>query len=261
MVEIFLWAGAILIQKCRLTSTVIPIIRIRRSDGRFIFITHDDVIKWKQFPRNCPFVPLCGEGQWRGALMFSLICAWINVWVNNCEAGDLTRYRTHYDVTVMRNSYTRKDSLYIETGPRWRIYASLNCAISSSCYCISIIQHQTIPEPRLPFVNLTLKTNFQGLKIKRQNVSLKKLSDLCSLTNVHQLVQASMSWHFNHASKIHCNYWLEAAAETSTASIVKRDMSEELCKYKQSNISGKSLQSRKKSLLNRALSNKEPSVE
>ena len=55
--------------------------------------------------------PLCGnspvpvnsphKGQWRGALMFSLICAWINRWVNNREAGDLRRYRAHYDVVVM----------------------------------------------------------------------------------------------------------------------------------------------------------------
>ena len=30
-----------------------------------------------------------------------LICAWINGWVNNREAGDLRHYRTHYDVTVM----------------------------------------------------------------------------------------------------------------------------------------------------------------
>ena len=41
------------------------------------------------------------EGQWRGALMFSLICAWINGWVNNGEAGDLRCHRAHYDVIVM----------------------------------------------------------------------------------------------------------------------------------------------------------------
>ena len=35
------------------------------------------------------------------ALMFSLICDLINDWVNNGEAGDLRRHRTHYDVTVM----------------------------------------------------------------------------------------------------------------------------------------------------------------
>ena len=41
------------------------------------------------------------KGQWRGALMFSLICARINGWVNNCEAGDSRRHRAHYYVIVM----------------------------------------------------------------------------------------------------------------------------------------------------------------
>ena len=41
------------------------------------------------------------KGQWREALMFSLICVWINRWVNNREAGDLRRYHGHYDVNVM----------------------------------------------------------------------------------------------------------------------------------------------------------------
>ena len=67
---------------------------------------HDDVIKWKHFQRYLPFVwgihrsPVNSphKGQWRGALMFSLICAWINGWVNNGETGDFRRHRTHYDV-------------------------------------------------------------------------------------------------------------------------------------------------------------------
>ena len=41
------------------------------------------------------------KGQWRGTLMFSLICVWINGWVNNGEAGDLRRYRAHYEAPVM----------------------------------------------------------------------------------------------------------------------------------------------------------------
>ena len=41
------------------------------------------------------------KGQLRGALMFSLICAKINGWVNNGEAGSLRRHRVHYDVTVI----------------------------------------------------------------------------------------------------------------------------------------------------------------
>ena len=42
------------------------------------------------------------KGQWRGALMFSLICARINGWVNNRKAGVLRRYRGHYGVDVMK---------------------------------------------------------------------------------------------------------------------------------------------------------------
>ena len=41
------------------------------------------------------------KGQWRGVLMFSLICAWIDVWVNNREVGDVRRHWAHYDVIVM----------------------------------------------------------------------------------------------------------------------------------------------------------------
>ena len=41
------------------------------------------------------------KGQWRGALMFSLICDWINGWVNNREDRDLRRHHAHYGVIVM----------------------------------------------------------------------------------------------------------------------------------------------------------------
>ena len=72
---------------------------------------HDDVIKWKHFPRYWPFVrgihrsPVNSpnKGQWRGALIFSLICTWSNGWINNRNAGDLRRHYAHYDVTVMFN--------------------------------------------------------------------------------------------------------------------------------------------------------------
>ena len=41
------------------------------------------------------------KGQWRGALMFYLIFARINGWLNIRGAGDLRRHRAHYDVDVM----------------------------------------------------------------------------------------------------------------------------------------------------------------
>ena len=74
---------------------------------------HGDVIKWKHFPRYKPFVrgihrsPVNSphKVQWRGSLMFSLICAWIKGWVNNGGAGELRRHRSHYDVIVMGFAY------------------------------------------------------------------------------------------------------------------------------------------------------------
>ena len=90
-------------------KSVHPIVRPYGMEctGRVHF--HDDIIKWKHFPRNWPFVrgihrsPVNSlhEGQWRWALMFSLICTRINGWVNNREAGDLRRHRAHYDAIVM----------------------------------------------------------------------------------------------------------------------------------------------------------------
>ena len=72
-------------------------------------VHHDDCIKWKYFLRYWPFV----RGIYRSPVnsrtkdsdaelnIFSLIYAWINGRVNNHEAGDLRRYRAHYDLTVL----------------------------------------------------------------------------------------------------------------------------------------------------------------
>ena len=73
---------------------------------------HDDVIKRKHFPHYWPFVrgihqsPVNSphKGQWRRALMFSLIYARINGRVNNGEAGDLRCHRANCDVIVMENT-------------------------------------------------------------------------------------------------------------------------------------------------------------
>ena len=42
------------------------------------------------------------KGQWCGALMFSVICAWTDDWVTNRDAGNLSRHRAHYCVIVMK---------------------------------------------------------------------------------------------------------------------------------------------------------------
>ena len=64
------------------------------------------------------------KGQWRGALMLSLICARINGWVNNREASDLRRHRTHFNVTEMafsdRSNTGNHDGIY----QHWQWYLS-----------------------------------------------------------------------------------------------------------------------------------------
>ena len=96
-------------------------------------LKHDDVFKWKHFPRNWPFVrgihrsPV--NSQWRGALMFSMICVWINGWVNNGEAGDLICHRAHYDVTVMIIKHPEN------TGKYWTEHMSRPDLYTKSVIC------------------------------------------------------------------------------------------------------------------------------
>ena len=108
---------------------------------------HDDVIKWKHFPRDWPFVrgihrsPVNSphKGQWRGALMFSLICAWINDWVNNREAGDLRRHRAHFDVIVMSpwlwKTADWSMSSMRQLSPAYAMYVSI---VEQKCKVLSI---------------------------------------------------------------------------------------------------------------------------
>ena len=61
---------------------------------------------WRHQMETCSALPVTGEfpsqkGQWRGALMFSFICAWINGLVKNREACDFRRHRAHFDVIVL----------------------------------------------------------------------------------------------------------------------------------------------------------------
>ena len=107
---------------------------------------HDDVIKWKHLSRYWTFVrgihrsPVNSphKGQWRGALLFSLICAWINGWVNNREAGVLRRHLAHYDVTVMGNAITIGYTLtnmcvfYSITASSAKCHMSDHCRIACS---------------------------------------------------------------------------------------------------------------------------------
>ena len=112
--------------------------------------THDDVHKWKHFPRYWPFVrgihrtPVNSphKGQWRGALKFSLICVWINGLVNNRETGDLRRHRIHYDVTVMDTVMSLTYHPYLKGGARirFRQFNALICRMTQPRTLILSVQ-------------------------------------------------------------------------------------------------------------------------
>ena len=67
------------------------------------------------------------------ALMFSLMCAWINSWVNNRGAGDLRRHRVHYDVTVM--DWLIFANLHKMTDNRLKLYIMLSFGFFSVDTC------------------------------------------------------------------------------------------------------------------------------
>ena len=96
------------------------------------------------FPRYWPFVwgihrsPMNSphKGQWRWALVFSLICAWINGWVNSREAGDLRRHRAHYDVTLM----CVRASVYNINVHQW---PTVQCCIVDQGY--AVLENKKVP--------------------------------------------------------------------------------------------------------------------
>ena len=73
------------------------------------------------------------KGQWWGALMFSLICIWINSWGNNPEAGDLRCYHAHYDVTVMVRKNLGNAIKIIHIHKIYHIFWALNWFVCSQC--------------------------------------------------------------------------------------------------------------------------------
>ena len=166
-------------------------------------LSHDDVIKWKHFPRNWPFVReihrspvnFPHKGLWRGALMFSLIYAWINDWVNNREAGDLRRQHGHYDVIVM--------DWHVKLQNDVNILTCLTHRVTYICVCklTTIGWDNGLPPGRCQATIWTnagilliwqLGTNFREILIKIHIFSLKKMHLNMSSANVGLFVSASI---------------------------------------------------------------------
>ena len=102
------------------------------------------------------------KGQWRGALMFSLICARTNSWANNGDADDWRRHRAHYEVIVMTwRAHNR--TLLIES--HFRMIYARNSLTAPHHRCRNVISFLThvlfqILDDGLTFCEFTASQNF-----------------------------------------------------------------------------------------------------
>ena len=111
--------------------------------------------------------------------MFSLICAWINGWVNNHEADDLRCHHVHHDVTVMVSDTLRFTFIRNFTGCNmyrndrmssfWQnsVLALATSEISSKCRHIHFndlanCQHVWYKGPYLPYVRMAGRALLAG---------------------------------------------------------------------------------------------------
>ena len=105
-------------------------------------IIHDDVIKWKHLPRYWPFmmgihrslVDSPHKGQWRGALVLSLICAWTNRLSkqSRCQwfgtpSRSLRRHCNYYSLAINDLDYVLLISRHLSkwrsrSGEIWRCF-------------------------------------------------------------------------------------------------------------------------------------------
>ena len=121
-------------------------VRVRCLRRCIVLIIHQLITSHGILPMNSPHI-----GQWREAFMFSLICVWIDGWVNNCEAGDLRRHRVHRHcngrgwhedgivfrwpclrmlniISRGRNMNTNLDITYINWNSTWGFQVNLLCS-------------------------------------------------------------------------------------------------------------------------------------
>ena len=80
------------------------------------------------------------KGQWRGALIFSLIYAWTSSWAYNGDTGDLRRHCAHYDVIVMASAMNRCPALILQ---------------ANSCLVVSFLMTPYMLFPSVIVVNVS----------------------------------------------------------------------------------------------------------
>ena len=94
--------------------------------------------------------PLRGEftgRQWRGALVFSVICACATGWLNSLNAVELRRHRAHYDITVMSTGIVPPDGRWcpgvcgrFDHNPSWLIsFHKFSISLNKDCLSLGFL--------------------------------------------------------------------------------------------------------------------------
>ena len=146
------------------------------------------------------------KSQWRGALVFSLICTRTNGWVNSRQAGDLRHHRAIYYVIVMIFS-CGKHSMTV-------------CPSYLSVYP-SQFSGQYLPEFSLKFHEIFWKhspcgtkqySNFQARLSIFNDKHAKKLSETGQIWGLHELSgkrKEGMAWNLAYWW---CDFWSRSVA-------------------------------------------------
>ena len=135
------------------------------------------------------------KGQWRGALMFPLICAWTDGWANNRDVGYLRRHGAHYDVTVTTNTSAYFLECIVRSDTEFES-SLLSCVIECLHYGIRCWSPLAIEWTLFWILNPLYS-------FIRVGVSGPPLSSYWS-SGVLQAISSVM--YFRNFSEIYCNY-------------------------------------------------------
>ena len=87
------------------------------------------------------------KGQWRGALVFSLMCPWTNDWANSPDAGDLRWHYAYCDVTVMMfPAMAEEISPYLQKTRKWRCVSATGEGIRTTRTQDNSYPRQLVPK-------------------------------------------------------------------------------------------------------------------
>ena len=159
-------------------------------------------------------------GQWRGALMSSLICVWINVWVNNSEAGDLRHYRAHYDVTVMSDGesvvpQSELCDLYSYKVHMWTLWPIfIQNPYGFPWYCLSNLWWRSLWRLQMSWCQIGSRPGIVNNRYWSWRHQIETFSAILALCVGNSPVtgefpsQRPMTWSFDIFFDLHLNKWL-----------------------------------------------------